>query len=78
MERKPIRDEIAIRAFTKAVVYVIRDGYIPDKNGIEKKCDIKEFLSPEEYMAVEPCIDQIIEIALGYQYSNEIRKPRNK
>lgn len=78
MEQKPTKEEIAIRAFTKAVVYVIRDGYIPDKNGIEKKRDIKEFLSPKEYMAVEPYIDQIIDIALGYQYSNEIRKPRNK
>ena len=78
MERKPIRDEIVRKAIAKVAVYAIRDGYFPDENGVEKKRDIEEFLYPEEYMAVEPYVDEIIEIALGFPHSNEIQKPRNK
>ena len=78
MEPKPIKDAIVRRAVAKVAVYAIRDGYIPDENGVEKKRDIKEWLYPEEYMAVEPYINEIIEVALGFPHSNEIQKPRSK
>ena len=78
MERKPIRDEIVRKAIAKVAVYAFCDGYFPDENGVEKKRDIKEVLHPEEYMAVEPYIDEIIETTLGFPHSNEIQKPRSK
>jgi len=71
MQEKPIKDEILRRAIVKVAIYASRDGYFPNEKGIEKKYTIDEFLNSEEMMAVEPYIDSITEIALGYPHFNE-------